>query len=151
VLFNRGSAKHVVGFREFQGFREGSPFYRGIIFCFSMLMRLYEFFRSPCHFQTPSSLVSCTGGWMQIAEQEILRVVALFVVQCCAYCCITVARCCRCTVHSGVGWVESRLVLRLVGNRLSHRLDPLFNLCRKQVNTVWNPTFYYLVKPGQEK
>jgi len=32
VLFNRGSAKHVVGFRDFQGFREGSPFYRGNYF-----------------------------------------------------------------------------------------------------------------------
>jgi len=39
---------------------------------------------------------------MQIAEQAILRVVPLFVVHCCAYCCITIARCCRCTVHSGV-------------------------------------------------
>ena len=37
VLFNRGSAKHVVGFRE------GSSFFRDIFFCFSMLMRQYEF------------------------------------------------------------------------------------------------------------
>jgi len=39
---------------------------------------------------------------VQTAEQEILRVVALFVVHCCAYCCITAVRCCRCTFHSGV-------------------------------------------------
>jgi len=29
VLFNTGSAKHVVGLRGFEGFREGFPFFRG--------------------------------------------------------------------------------------------------------------------------
>jgi len=44
VLFNRGSAEHVVGFREFHGFREGSSFFRGNDFCISMLMRHYGIF-----------------------------------------------------------------------------------------------------------
>jgi len=47
-------------------------------------MRHYVTFRSPCCIQTPSRPVSYTGGWVQIAEQEILRVVASLVVHCCA-------------------------------------------------------------------
>jgi len=43
-----------------------------------------NFFRSPCSNQAPSRPVSCTGGWVQIAEQEILIVVASFVIYCCA-------------------------------------------------------------------
>jgi len=42
--------------------------------------------------------------------------------------------------------VESRLSLSLVESRLSHRLELLFNLCENKVKTMWNPTFYYLVK-----
>jgi len=44
-----------------------------------MLMRHYEIFRSPSRIQTLSGQVSCTGGWAQIAEQEILIVVASLV------------------------------------------------------------------------
>jgi len=50
---------------------------------------------------------------VQIAEQEILIVVASLVVHCCAVkkniidnSCITVIRCCRCTVHSRLDWVQ---------------------------------------------
>ena len=51
-----------------------------MISCFSMLMRHYENFRSPCCIQIPSRPVSCIGGWMQlIAEKEILIVVASLV------------------------------------------------------------------------
>jgi len=68
-------------------------------------------FRSPCCIPIPSSPVSCTGGWIQlIAGKEILIVIALLVVYCCTikkrYCCITVLRCFRSTVHS----IERRLL-----------------------------------------
>jgi len=29
-----------------------------------------KFFRSPCRIQIPNRPISCTGGWVQIAEQE---------------------------------------------------------------------------------
>jgi len=32
-----------------------------------------KFFKSSCRIQTPSRPVSYTGGWVQIAEQEILK------------------------------------------------------------------------------
>ena len=32
-------------------------------------------------------------------------------------------------------------------HRSSKALDLLFSLCKNKVETVWNPTFYYLVKP----
>jgi len=73
------------GFRKTcSGFREGSSFFRGNYFCFSMLMRHYEIFRSLCCIQTPSRPVSYTRGWVQIAEQEILVVCASLFVHCCA-------------------------------------------------------------------
>ena len=43
-----------------------------------------NFFRSPCHIQTPSRPVTYTGGGVQIAEKEILIVVASVVFHCCA-------------------------------------------------------------------
>jgi len=66
VLFNRDSAKNVglVRFRVFQGYREGSSFFKGILgdFYFSMLMRHYEIFRSPCRIQSQSRPVCYVGG-----------------------------------------------------------------------------------------
>jgi len=52
--------------------------------CFSMLMGHYEMFKPPFRIQTPSRPVSYTGGWVQIVEQETLRVVASLFVHCCA-------------------------------------------------------------------
>jgi len=56
-----------------------------IIFCFSTrgFMLHYEIFRSPCRIQTPSRPVSYTRVWVEMAEKEILRVVASLVVHCC--------------------------------------------------------------------
>ena len=42
-----------------------------------------------------------------------------------------------------VDWVESRLSLSLVKSRLSHRLEPLFNLCGNKIKTVWNQLFLF--------
>jgi len=104
-----------------------------------------KFFRSTCRIQTPSRLASYTGGGGQIAEQEILIVVASLVVHCCAIkknvidnCCITVIRYCRCAVHSRV---QSRLSMCLQESRLSHRPELLFNLCGNKGKTMWNPIF----------
>jgi len=47
------------------------------------MMRHYVIFRSPCRIQTPSRPVSCTGGWMQAAELEILS------------CCVTCSLLCN--------------------------------------------------------
>jgi len=81
VLFNRGSAKHVVewGSVRVPRFIHGKWFLASVCWCV-----IIKFFRSPCRIQTPSRSVSYTGGLVQIAEQEILRVVASFVVHCCA-------------------------------------------------------------------
>jgi len=49
-----------------------------------MLMHHYVIFRSPCRIQTPSRPVNCAGGWVQIVEQEILRVVCI---TCCSLLC----------------------------------------------------------------
>jgi len=45
-----------------------------------------NFFRSPCRIQTPSRPVSYTGGWVQIAEQEILVIGCLYIT-CCSLLC----------------------------------------------------------------
>jgi len=70
--------------------------------CWCVFMKI---FRSLCCIQVPSRPVSCTGGWVQlIAGKKVLIVFASLVVHCCAikerYCCITVIRCGRSTVHS---------------------------------------------------
>ena len=78
-------------------------FFREMIFCFSMLMRHYENFRQPCCIQIPSGPVSCTGCWVQLrAEKESDSCCFACSLLCKKerYCCITVIRCCRCTVHS---------------------------------------------------
>jgi len=82
VLFSRGSAKHVMEFREFSGFLvlEGECFLPSVCWCVIM-----KFFRSPCRIQTPSRSVSYTGGrvQVQITEQQIWRAVSSLV-HCCA-------------------------------------------------------------------
>ena len=61
VLFNLGSAKHVVEFREFQGFHEGSSF-KGNDFLLQYVDASLCNFRSLCRIQTPRGPVSCIGG-----------------------------------------------------------------------------------------
>ena len=47
-----------------------------VIYCFSALCVIVKFFISPYHIQTPGRPAGYTGGWVQMAEQEIWIVVA---------------------------------------------------------------------------
>ena len=62
VLFNRGSAKHLMGFREFYRFRYGSLFCKENDFLLQYVdaSLVNCFFRSPlpCRIQTPSRTVN---------------------------------------------------------------------------------------------
>jgi len=67
---------------SFKGSIRAPRFLGKFIFCFNIMTVIMKYFRSLCRIQTPSRPVSCTGGWVQIADQEILIVAArhLFIV-----------------------------------------------------------------------
>jgi len=93
-----------VRFCELKGFLIS----RGQDFC---LMHHYVIIRLLFCIQIPSRPITCTGGCLQIAEQEISIVVAslLFILMQLRRMSLLHHRWplwhCRCTVHSRVGWV----------------------------------------------
>jgi len=84
---------------------KGSSFFQEKLYLASVCWCvIIKSFRSPCCIQTPSRLVSCTGGWVPLIAGKEILMVAASLVHCCTikerYCFITVVRCCPCTVHS---------------------------------------------------
>jgi len=158
VLFNRGSAERVVGFSEFQRFREGSSFFRWNVFLLPYVdASLWNFLDQRAAFRLHV-------GQLVVQEFEC-RCGKRNIGGCCITCCLLLCNFKNNVVVasqlyvvadvqftvSRVDWVESRFNLSLVESRLSHRLKMLFNLCGNKVKRMWNPTFYYLVKPDEAK
>jgi len=66
---------------SFKGSVRVTRFSGEMIFCFSMLMRHYDFFRSTCLIQTPSGPVSYRGGWVHIQKKKYWQLLRhLFIV-----------------------------------------------------------------------
>ena len=75
-----------------------------------------KFFRSLCRIKTQSRPVIYTGVWVQIAEQEMYR----------------------CTVHSKVDWVESRLSPSLVDSKKNVIVESqLYDVADVQFTVDW--------------